>query len=74
MFSLRDAIVALLFPFASLFDARIWRKAQRLWFGAVLAPGRRTVCTCLRVLERQAERDFTLYHQVLNRARCCQGG
>ena len=38
MSSLPDAIVALLFPFASLFDARIWRKAQRLLIGTVLGP------------------------------------
>jgi len=46
--SLPDAIVPLLSPFASLFDAR----TQRLLIGAVLAPGRRTVCACLRVLGR----------------------
>ena len=56
--SLPDAIVPLLSPFASLFDARTWRKAQRLLIGAVPAPGRRTVCACLRVLGRQAEPDF----------------
>ena len=67
--SLPDAIVPLLSPFASLFDARTWRKAQRLLMGAVLASGRRTVCACLRVLGRQAEPDFALYHHVLNRAR-----
>ena len=61
--------VALLFPFALLFDARTWRKAQRLLLGAVLAPGRRTVCACLRALGLQAESDFALYHQVLNRSR-----
>ena len=28
--------------------------------GAVLSPGQRTVCACLRVLRRQAEPDFAL--------------
>ena len=37
--------------------------------GAVLAPGQRTVCACLRALGWQTEPDFALYHQVLNRAR-----
>ena len=46
---LPDAMVALLFPFASLFDARTWHQAQRR-LGAV------------RVLGRHAERDFALYH------------
>ena len=50
-------------------STRTWRKAQQLLTGAVLAPGRRTVCACLRVLGRQAEPDFALYHQMLNWAR-----
>ena len=65
---LPDAIVPLLSPFASLFDARTWRKARQLLIGAVLAPGRRTVCACLRALGQQAEPDFSPCHQVLNRA------
>ena len=69
MSSLPEAIVALLFPFAPLFDARTWRQAQRRLLGAVLAPGRRTVCACLRALGRHDERDFAPCHQVLNRAR-----
>ena len=36
--SLPDAIVPLLSPFASLFDARTWRKARQLLIGAVPAP------------------------------------
>ncbi len=58
--SLPDPIVPLLAPFASLFDARTWRKAQHLLIGAVLATGQRTVCVCLRVLGRQAELNFAL--------------
>ena len=52
--SLPDAIVPLLSPFTSQFDARIWRKAQRLLIGAVLVPGRRTLCACLQVLAGRA--------------------
>ena len=37
--SLPNVIVPLLSPFASLFDARTWRKVRRLLVGAVLAPG-----------------------------------
>ena len=36
--SLPDAMVPLLSPFASLFDARTWRKVQILLTGVVLAP------------------------------------
>ena len=49
--SLPNAIVPLLSPFASLFDARTWRKARLI--GTVLAPGRRAVCACLRALGRR---------------------
>ena len=65
--SLPDAIVPLLSPFASLFDARTWRKAQILLTGMILAPGRRTVSTALYALGLQEKGDFALYHHVLNR-------
>ena len=48
--SLPDAMVPLLSPFASLFDARTWRKVQSLLMGVVLAPGRRTVTSALYAL------------------------
>ncbi len=66
--SLPDAIVPLLSPFASLFDARTWRKAQILLTGVILAPGRRTVSTALYALGLQARGDFALFHHVLSRA------
>lgn len=37
--------------------------------GALLAPGKRTVTSALRVTGRADATDFTCYHQVLNRAR-----
>lgn len=47
---LPGAIVPLLAPFASLFDARIWYKARLLLIRAILAFDKRTVCASLRVL------------------------
>jgi hypothetical protein len=35
--------VSLLSTFAPLFSDRVWRPAQALWVGAMLAPGKRTV-------------------------------
>ncbi|MXZ26530.1 MAG: transposase, partial [Caldilineaceae bacterium SB0665_bin_21] len=66
--SLPPAIVPLLSPFASLFDARTWRKVQILLTGVILAPGRRTVSTALYVLGLQGRGDFALFHHVLSRA------
>jgi len=35
--------------------------------GAILAPGRRTVTTALRILGRECDPDFCTFHRVLNR-------
>ena len=66
--SLPPAIVPLLSPFASLFDARTWRKVPILLAGVILTPGRRTVSTALYVLGLQGRGDFALFHHVLSRA------
>src|SRR5918998_4899991 len=65
---LPEAIVLVLAPFAPLFSHRVWLHAQVLLVGAILAPGARTVTAALRVMGLAAERHFTNYHRVLNRA------
>jgi DDE superfamily endonuclease len=65
---LPDAIILVLAPFAPLFSHRVWLHAQVLLLGAILAPGVRTVTAILRVMGLSAERHFTNYHRVLNRA------
>lgn len=40
-----------------------------LVLGAVLAPGKRTVSACLRITGRAGAKNFSSYHQLLNRAR-----
>src|ERR1035438_5218459 len=54
--------------FASLFSPRVWRRAQVLIVGALLARGPRTVASALRAMGLSAERHFQNYHRVLNRA------
>ncbi len=66
--SLPDPIISLQSSFASLFDARTWRKVQILLTGVILAPGRRTVTSALYALGLQAEGDWTRYPHVLSRA------
>ena len=66
--SLPPEIIVGLAPFAQLFSDRIWRHAQVLVLGAILAPGKRTVSSCLRVMGLAWEAHFTNYHRVLNRA------
>jgi DDE superfamily endonuclease len=53
--------------FASLFSPRVWRQAQVLLVGALLARGPRTVASALRAVGLGAERHFQNYHRVLNR-------
>ena len=56
-------------PFRSLFTAPVFEHALVLLMGAMLAPGKRTVSSALRITGRAAASNFTCYHQVLNRAR-----
>jgi DDE superfamily endonuclease len=69
MSSLPPEMIVLLAPFAQLFAERVWLQAQVLVAGAILAPGHRTVSSCLRVMGLAWERHFTNYHRVLNRAK-----
>lgn len=74
--SLPLEMIVLLAPFAQLFSEPVWCHAQVLVVGAILAPGQRTVTSCLRVMGLAWERHFTNYHRVLNRAQwaALQGG
>jgi len=59
----------LIVEFAPLFSKPVWEHTQLLLVGAILAPGKRTVTACLRVMGKSAEQHFQNYHRVLNRAR-----
>src|SRR4029079_17801725 len=59
---------AVILCFAPLFQQRSWRHAEVLLIGAILAPGRRTVTSILRISGLGRERRFVNYHRVLNRA------
>ena len=65
---LSPEILSVLAIFQSAFTTPTWEKAQVLMVGTLLAHGRRTVTAALRQMGRGAETDFSLYHQVLNRA------
>jgi hypothetical protein len=69
MLNLPPIIINLLNPFAPVFyGATTWEKAKTLVIGAILAPGKRTVSSLLRVMGLMEDRHFAGYHQVLNRA------
>jgi DDE superfamily endonuclease len=62
-------LAPVILAFAPLFSQRVWPQARALLLGAILAPGQRTVTSCLRILGLSQERRFVNYHRVLNRAR-----
>jgi hypothetical protein len=51
-----------------VFTRPTWHKALVLVVGTLLARGRRTVTAALKQMGLQDDEDFTLFHQVLNRA------
>jgi len=68
MLTLPEAIMPLLEPFCPLFHRSTWVKVQVLLVGAILAVGKRTVTSALRVMGVSDESGFAKYHHVLNRA------
>ncbi len=67
--TLPPTMLHLLTPFAPLFARRVWCHALVLVAGAILTPGRRTVCAALRAMGLSQTRRWTCYHRVLNRAK-----
>ena len=54
--------------FKPLFSNRVWQHTQILIIGAILAPGKRTITSVLRIMGLSSETHFQNYHRVLNRA------
>jgi DDE superfamily endonuclease len=69
MLSLSSGFASVILAFAPLFRHSVWRTARLLLLGAILAPGKRTVSSALRILGLGSEQRFQNYHRVLNRAR-----
>jgi hypothetical protein len=67
--SLPSPIITMLAHFQPRFTAPTWQKAVTLLIGTLLARGRRTVTAALRQTGHQMDGHFSLFHQVLNRAR-----
>jgi len=68
MRNLPPAIIYVLRHFEPMFSERVWEWAKILLVGAILAPGKRTVTSALRVMGLSPERQFQNFHRVLNRA------
>lgn len=50
------------------YSERVWEWVNILLVGAILAPGKRTVTACLRVMGLRHDKQFQAFHRVLNRA------
>src|SRR5919205_2613 len=61
-------VAAVLQTFAAAFTRPTFAHALIVLYGAILAPGRRTVAATLRAVGLHDERHFTSYHRVFNRA------
>jgi hypothetical protein len=68
MLHLPSRFATVMLCFAPLFLQRSWQHAEVLLIGAILAPGRRTVTSVLRIAGLAHERRFVNYHRILNRA------
>lgn len=68
MLTLPAEYITIIKAFASLFSGRVWRQAQVLLLGGILAPAQRTVTAVLRIMGLSAEKHFQNFHRVLNRA------
>jgi hypothetical protein len=62
-------MIPLLLSFAPLFSSQVWAYVPTLVVGALLAPGKRTVTSILRVMGLEQCPHFQNFHRVLNRAR-----
>ncbi|WP_201374183.1 transposase [Ktedonobacter robiniae] len=65
---LPEPIIEVLTVFRPLFTAPTWRKLMTLLAGTLLARGRRTVAAALRASGNDQAMNWSLFHQVLNRA------
>jgi len=68
MLTLPDEYNTLFAYFRPLFSKRVWPLALLLVIGAILAPGKRTVASVLRIMGLSQEKHFQNYHRVLNRS------
>ncbi len=68
MRSFPSEFLTVLVPYAGLFCRRVFAHVQLLLAGAILAPGKRTITSVLRIVGLSQERAFHKYHRVLSHA------
>jgi DDE superfamily endonuclease len=69
MLILPRLLVTVIGAFAPMFSKRVFEHVKLPIVGAILAPGKRTVTSVLRVMGQSDDRHFQNYHRELSRAR-----
>ena len=60
-------LLPLIVEFQPLFSKSVWKNAQILLVGAILAIGKRTVTACLRVMGQSEDKHFQNYRTYAER-------
>lgn len=68
MINYPDEFLSLIISYAGLFSKRVFAHVKLLLAGAILAPGKRTVCSLLRIVGLSKTQNFHKYHRVLSLA------
>ncbi|MBB2172089.1 IS701 family transposase [Gluconacetobacter asukensis] len=61
-----SGIASWLARFRTAFTTPTWRRVLVLTSGAIVSPGRRTICSALRAMGLEDAADFSSFHRVLN--------
>jgi len=69
MLTLPAELLPFIIEFQPLFSKPVFQHAKLLLVGSILAIGKRTVTSCLRIMGLAQQKAFQNYHRVLNRAR-----
>jgi hypothetical protein len=69
MIHIPDEFLFFIRSYAGLFSKPVFAHVQLLLAGAILARGKRTVCSLLRMIGLSQEKNFHKYHRVLSLAR-----
>lgn len=67
--TLPSEFLRVILPYAELFRKRVFAHVQLLTLGALLAPGKRTITSVLRIVGLGQDLAFHKYHRVLSHAR-----
>lgn len=66
MLTFPDEFLSVILSFQGLFSKSVFTHVKLLVLGAILAPGKRTITSVLRILGLREEKRFHKYHRVLS--------